>query len=537
MTSAALPADVEVAGPLIPPALLKYSVTHSGSLIQRYTSQPDSLLKWLSKPGHLFGEGYQRIYLGNCPSSSTNSSDVVGEGRSFLIGVDALWAEDAAEKRRESDERAQASHCVQPERADASTSRGKAGADSLRKHRNDDHRGQHSSHCSQSHCEHAQDTLSDGTASSSSGSSSSDSDNEHTERKPWRKRSPAGLRRMNKGKQREVADTRMNAATPSSGGSQRSSSTIGTSPDTLFQKLRGNQHRKHLSSGHSSSGDTVTRKDAKIDATLAPPVQTFLQVPQTVSPLSLATPSSSASFHSANPYFFSSSSRQPTDRSLAQTAYESVAESLAPLATSLSAFTAPLTRTSSRSTVRAIVQNQERDNVELGPTISRRSASARSERSIGVNTASPVSPDLAESGASRHLLPSQQSDAQHAKLTSANTSDAGLNAATQDLRSSALPPAPNKPPPKIHRLHSIDSEQVLSRFAATKEAAFPPGVEKLERMLVRVGKSKRAVIPDDFDEVVAKRFRIRYKPWEELAVVRKKNHLELWGTHVSLVTC
>jgi hypothetical protein len=70
-------------------------------------------------------------------------------------------------------------------------------------------------------------------------------------------------------------------------------------------------------------------------------------------------------------------------------------------------------------------------------------------------------------------------------------------------------------------------------LADTKKASLPPGVEKLERMLVRVGWTMREDLPDDLDEMSARKFPIRYERWEEMAVLWKRSGVEIWGSYVS----
>jgi hypothetical protein len=85
---------------------------------------------------------------------------------------------------------------------------------------------------------------------------------------------------------------------------------------------------------------------------------------------------------------------------------------------------------------------------------------------------------------------------------------------------------------QMGRSFSSESAQLLKSLAHTKEESLPPGIEKLERMLVRVGWTSREDLPDDFDELAARRFPIRYSRWEEMAIVWKARKLELWGSYV-----
>jgi hypothetical protein len=87
------------------------------------------------------------------------------------------------------------------------------------------------------------------------------------------------------------------------------------------------------------------------------------------------------------------------------------------------------------------------------------------------------------------------------------------------------------------RSFSSESAQLLKSLAHTKEESLPPGIEKLERMLVRVGWTSREDLPDDFDELAARRFPIRYSRWEEMAIVWKARKLELWGSYVGDSRC
>ncbi|ORY66941.1 hypothetical protein BCR35DRAFT_308380 [Leucosporidium creatinivorum] len=97
--------------------------------------------------------------------------------------------------------------------------------------------------------------------------------------------------------------------------------------------------------------------------------------------------------------------------------------------------------------------------------------------------------------------------------------------------SQAKPLEGDKPP--------VPASEVLARPDAVDEdvplAAFPPRKRKSkndilrkERMLMRVDWSAREDLPDHFDENTSRKFPTKHEGWEELGVVWRRHHIELW---------
>ncbi|KAL7008710.1 hypothetical protein EMMF5_001972 [Cystobasidiomycetes sp. EMM_F5] len=445
-------------------------------------------------PGHLHGQGYQRVYIGNRPAKGHSSTVTVGEGRSFLIGIDALWAEEAIEQRY-------SSQAKPVDSSDPSSATGAAQSSSSSDIRTTRDPFDFSQHSSSSNIEGV-----DGGDDSGSDSSPSSGSDHSTQSK----RRHFNIR---KGKQRALyKSSRAHLRTPS---------TDGTSPDTLFQKLRSDAHRKHLSSGDSQECITNGFAIPDLDVTGEPRVET----PEPIATPALSVYSSAIdSFHTARPDFFSHKSSNTSERSLAHsqasTSKPAPDSSRRPYGNTL---TVPGEHSKSRLSLRTI-----RDTVKNNHRIPSPARTPEAGTSnVGPSTAAVMPAAAAKPSDSPplHSTPRIAASIDHRKK------DANVEITKLSPKSS--PSNLVHSPPMLQRPNSSDTVTGLAALAAQKEASLPAGAAKLERMLVRLGYTKREDLPQEYDEVSERRFRMAYKPWEEMVVVRRHSSIELWACHVS----
>lgn len=458
-------------GPLIPLELAKAVIEHHGPLRGRQ-SDPDSILRHLSRPGHPNGEGCRRIFLGCHPQDPSSSSSPGTGSRSFLIGVDTLWAEERALARQ-----AEQVNRVQREgQLHAAASLDQRNGLSKQKHVSSLRRSRKGKQRAREGSE-GSITTSDDTSTSSGSSSSEDDGSSTAQDRPKRHRKRRSAR--------QNGDTRV---------------------DSLFAQLRSGDDRKKLSEGepeHRSSraastdlsrravdsaaalSDETTSAYLSAQALLAPDGSRAFDKPvdpETVQKVRQEGPATD--MEGPDLQLRHDLMRRPSETLVPETASDTVVVTRPRLDYQDGTVKSAIWDATRR---RGQVPTQKkRVRVLAGPSGDQPVASpekvlARPDRSVDPSVVA-----LAEVPAFGHL---------------------GRSPSTESLR-------------------------LLKRLAHTKQESLPPGVEKLERMLVRVGWTSREDLPEDFDELAARRFPIRYNRWEEMAVVWKRNRLELWGSYV-----
>jgi len=450
--------------PLIPRELLEHSLKHSGPVRTRQKDQ-HSLLRHYSRPGHLHGEGLRRIYVGWHPEEDA-SNDVEAGGRSFLIGVDALWAEEAVARRLS---QASTKQSAPSDILDGPSQRVALGQD----------------------VERMESEAQAGTSEDEDidGDSGSDSDSDYEDASP-----------QDDGGRSKTGRTRATSGS--------------TDPNVLFDKLRSDDDKKQLSNssqvgnGHADPrADILSRRmqdsPAGTESSLRASAgttyfslsgdgkrNTSKPIEEATRTMAMASPQldgieQSHIAHGVQHTLL----RRPSETLLADTASETA----------------------------VITQPQKRPH-QLKGTKSVRWEVTRKDGAVPVPKMQKSLPNGTSTVSGK--MPAAPPQAVLARPDPVEAEDANFP------QSSAL-----------KRGNTSESVRMLTQLGVEKENALPPGIEKVERMLVRVGWTPREDLPDDFDEMTARKFTIKYKRWEEMAVVWKRGRLELWGSYVRGMHC
>lgn len=531
-------------GQLIPPDLgLSPEITHEGGVIGRQ-SNPTSLLRHLSTPGHIHGEGLRRIFIGehpNDPHARLPGPAAHGtSSRSFLVGIEALWAEERAAKH----------HHHQVNRVQKPTVSATAGAtgavqggllvpDHVETESTEDDSGLAGQQEQQDEEESDDEVEEDdddadaqsSTSSSSDGTVSSDSEDD------------LGGRRAGRERHRERT------------ASQR---TGETNADNLFAKLRGRDNKKHLTEASSPTQTQRTQDDVPFDITSrtgrhSPQPAHLPQAGSLRPPFTAADTQSSLapSFHTAQAFLTTEGLRATNKPLLPETIerMQGLTNHNAPSSGLLLEVHHQLTRrqsdtflpdTASDTVVELSTSPIANDRSRPKPLANKMSKSVRWDVSQGKKSIVPRPRDAGHSARPKLAL-----DTTRTNLVEAPSGDQPIASPSEVLAR----PNPLEHPAEglrqqastsdvpvfgqLVRSASTESSRLLMELADTKEASLPPGVEKLERMLVRVGWTMREDLPDDLDEMSARKFPVRYERWEEMAVLWKRSGVEVWGSYVS----
>lgn len=538
--------------PLVPPELLQYTLLHETSLSDRTDVGSTSLLRFLSKPGHYQGEGYRRIYIGVHPDDDYNtvlehsaaaaSPDFAQSGghgdddgsRSFLIGVQTLWE---LEKRERDRLRKGKGRERSPSRAVQPLSRHSLPNGYVtHEQQNDKPPDRHNRFATTGT---ATDTISGDSGSSSSSSNDDDNDPPAIE-----DQSSSPLTSVSKhrflglrtrfGKNKATSSTSKHTTKSKV---KRSSLRNESSADKLLEQFNSKDARKKLSSGVSSVsvGRRPPLKDGEDENTPRP--QDVLSRRALDSPRALDGASSTAIFYDANS-FVDHDGKRTTGREVSNEVKAKVRESMAPEVEPESGARHELLRRVSDTLVPETASDTFvfSHGTMTGAGFNSGAADQTRPTAERFKSAKSVRWDVSNG---QSLVPGSKG-----KSLSAFAPGSGDQPATDPSQVLSRPepleqPAeqvPDNIPPlaQLSRSETSDSGRELARLAELKEASLPPGSEKLERMIIRVCWTKKQNYSGDFDELAARKFKLDWQPWEEMAVLWRRNRLEIYGTHVSI---
>lgn len=515
--------------PLLPPELVENRRIHTGSLRAR-VSNKDSILRHLHRPGHLDGEGIRRIYIGHHPEDDANGDC---SSRSFLVGVEALWAEQEQEQ-----------HCrlkeLKASRPTGDNSRkSSAGIAVYHDAQSRQNTGKSVEHLQNGHVKEPTPPAPEGQKDA-------------TLRKakswiPWRRRKESTddeASSSSSSSSSEASDDDRESEDEGSAGPPEAESTQKvhetrprktSSPDELFGKLRSGDNLRHL-----SDGSEIVKDSSKEGLPIGTVAGITSRAPR-YSPTSLSTRTDAVepSFRTAQAFIASDGTRavnKPVSAEIRK-AVQDLANYADDdgLSTPLLEQRHTLTRHQSDTLLPetasdTAVQISSRPVLRPGKsTKSVRWDMSKKNKTLPVPKVQTATGPAVSEPIKAYTGPNRRSgDAEP-------VSPSAVLARPDPLEQPAESVPPDIPSsPQLARQVSSESAKILRDFAATKEAALPSGVDKLERMVVRVGWSMREDLPDGFDEMTARRFPIKFKRWEEMAVLWKQGRLELWGSYVSL---
>lgn len=579
--------------PLIPPELLQYTLLHEASLSSR-PEESTSLLRFLTKPGHTFGEGYRRIYIGAHPdddyayvgdtssgSKSTNRSrsnkvplggraagpssarnglqgynqddsdggngDDIDDNRSFLIGIDTLWKlDDLYTGDRKGKGKANViSHigsARQPRKAVNALSEGRETNANGHVQRPDNQYQRTASNITRNNSgsqESSEDTASD----ASDNDDDADDDDEGSSHARWQS-AQSSLRQVKTSVQQKPsriktswlkprakeAEMGSDAEEDAIAASKRDEGRKGLgSPDGLFVKLHSKDDKKRLSSGTSQR-----KKTMGLDSAQASLPQGVLSRRAMDSPATIENGSASGML-SEDSAFVGANGLRSLDKKVSDKVKEEVRQLSEPTVEPetekrhelLRRVSDTLLPETASDTFVMSSDNRNEDLLASGSALKRPDARKwKSSKSVTWNTSHPG-----------HVIPA--SKALELRHLPNGSGDKPADDPSKVLsRPDPLEHPAEETPPDIPTLYQFtrvetsESIKALGKLAATKEASLPPGVEKLERMIVRTCWTSREGFPDEFDERAARHFTLKWKVWEEVAVIWKKHHLEIYGTHV-----
>ena len=528
-------------GQLIPSDLgLSPEITHEGGVIGRQ-SDPNSLLRHLSTPGHINGEGLRRLFIGehpNDPHARLPGPAAHGtSSRSFLVGIEAIWAEERAAKHHHH----QVNRVQKPTAASATAGAGGAVEggllvpDHVETGPTEDHVGlagqQEQQDEEESEDEDDEEDAQSSTSSTSDGTVSSDSEDD-----------------LSGG--RAGGDRRRERTT--------SRGTGETNADNLFAKLRGRDNKKHLTEASSPTqtqrGHDVTDFDITSRAGRHSPQPAHLPQAGSLRPPFLAAETQSSlspSFHTAQA-FLTTEGLRATNKPLLPETIKNMSRAAshdAPSGGLLLEVHHQLTRRQSDTLLPdtasdTVVELSTSPNVNVTPRPkpipNKSSKSVRWDVSQGKKSIVPRPRDAGRSARPKLALDTTRPNPVEVPsgdqpiaspsevLARPNPLEHPAEGLRQQASTSDVPVFG-----QLVRSASTESSRLLTELADTKEASLPPGVEKLERMLVRVGWTMREDLPDDLDEMSARKFPIRFERWEEMAVLWKRSSVEIWGSYVS----
>lgn len=522
--------------PWIPPELLDSVFEHHGNLQSRRTD-PHSVLRHLSTPGHHYGEGVRRIFVGQHPGSSapsTSSSLLLSQG-SFLVGVDALEAEEVCLRRSGS-------------ASDVQDTKGKGRArqdDDTGKQINSDHGTSVSrkpkwysfSSSSQSKARSSQQAVNGLNGSTTSavghvaGSTSAEPDD--TDHVPdedgaiWSDSESESDVLDDLEDSRSHGRRRTDTASPPTTSSSGHSPAEATHADTLFDKLRGSDARRNLSSG-----------DERPSSQSRAPTEAILSHRLQESPQTLET-GPAQSFATAFTSIEDGDSRlRPVAKTVSKATREAVHREPPDLG-SQTAFQLEVQHN--------LLRRQSTDQVSETASDTLVALPPSRPKMVQVSTGKSVRWDATHGG---NPVPKPKRVGRFRARSAPRNDDRSVEKGAGDPEEVLSRPMPDQAPfeegsqePAKHRHRhfgvplrrtaSTESTRLLRELGVSKEEALPPGIEKLERMLVRVGWRGRQDLPEDFNETSARLHPVRYQQWEEMAIVWKHHHLEIWGSYVS----
>jgi hypothetical protein len=519
--------------PLVPPELLQYTLLRETSQPDHDTQDATSLLRFLSIPGHHYGEGCRRIFIGHHPDddleyvgpplSDGNPPNDDG-GRSFLVGVETLWEMHAREQRKSlGGKQREARNSPSP--APHPVGNGHA-----------IHSSSTSSDSRHSPGPSTTPTTSDVHIQVCHGSSSDSNDGETVASTPTTNTSKHRLRafpwpRKNKALSIDTKVTNnfetKRLENPASSGS----------PDDLLKRLSSKDARKKLSSGVS---ETTTRRHQSDNAVQEDPAS----IPQEVlsrraldSPKAIDGASSMAVFHDAAS-FLTEAGKRTAGREVSDGVKTLVQKSVvAPQNEPQSAARHELLRQVSETLLPETASDTfvVTSNNKLGVDLQDRQGHAGTRPlAHRFKSTKSVTWDISNGN---HSVPRPRGKSMHAFASGSGDQPASDPSQVLSRPEPLEQPAeriPDNIPPmaQLARIASTDSARELTRLAGVKEASLPPGVEKLERMIIRHCWTKQETFPLDFDELAARKLSLTWTPWEEMAVIWKKHHIEIYGTHV-----
>lgn len=545
--------------PLIPPELLQYTLLHESSLSDRTDVGSTSLLRFLSRPGHYQGEGYRRIYIGRHPDdayevvldpsaqakpSNADTTDFAQSGgavdddgsggsRSFLVGVQTLWE---LERREQNRLRKGKGRAISPDGQPLAN-----GGPAVRPY-GPSHADQVPAADRHSQKREATASVAMDTISADSGSSSGSDEDENTFHTEDEHSSPPtsvskrggilNFAARGFGRNKARSETAKHSVKMQKGSD--ASLTNETSADKLLKQLSSKDAKKKLSSGVSDNGiQRTSAEESRVDDTDAPPVpQDVLSRRALGSPSVLTPATSNAVFYDANSYL-DGDGKRTTGREVSDEVKKKVKESFA-------------LETEPQSETRHELLRRVSDTL-VPETASDTFVLSTSGKKRGVDNSKQSRPTIPNYKSTKSvrwdvsngqsLVPGSRGKSQQPFAPGSGDQPASdpsqVLARPEPLEQPAEQVPDNIPPlAQLERSHTSAADRELARLAEVKEASLPPGSEKLERMLVRACWTKKQNFTQDFDELAARRLKLEWMPWEEMAVLWRKNHLEIYGTHV-----